>query len=217
MKLNSLNKNKRIFTNLKSVIFTRWADETTLDDVSYDVVNIIGDSVTIEQDDNTLNKIDHEFSDSMLYNTEVVGNKKLYCECIDLDNDVIANLFGWNVTDDGDAFALSDYKELYCKVEISFNSTDDIIVLPKLRMDSKAIFTSLKNDSSRGLISGTCYPAFIRIHDSEAKSNMAVIKAENANEYVVLARSYGFGIDNLLWDNSSNLLWDNGGVILFSE
>ena len=167
MKLNSLNKNKRIFTNLKSVIFTRWADETTLDDVSYDVVNIIGDSVTIEQDDNTLNKIDHEFSDSMLYNTEVVGNKKLYCECIDLDNDVIANLFGWNVTDDGDAFALSDYKELYCKVEISFNSTDDIIVLPKLRMDSKAMFTSLKNDSSRGLISGTCYPAFIRIHDSE--------------------------------------------------
>ena len=31
MKLNLLNKNKRIFTNLKSVIFARWADETTIE------------------------------------------------------------------------------------------------------------------------------------------------------------------------------------------
>lgn len=43
------------------------------------------------------------------------------------------------------------------------------------------------------------------------------LKVLSKNNYIVLARSYGFGIDNLLWDNSSNLLWDNGGVILFSE
>lgn len=182
-----IDAGRRVFTNLKSIIFTPWTSESELGEASYDLVNIVGDTTSVEQADNDVQTIEHEFSSSPLYEAVTYGDKTFTCECIDFQNDVLKNLFGWEVQEGGDAFAPLDYKDLFCKVEMQFNSTSDIVVLPKLKMNSKAVLSSLKTDASRGTISGTCYPAFVKAGTKEAKTDMAIISSTNAKTYSVSA------------------------------
>ena len=186
-----IDAGRRVFTNLKSIIFTPWKSESELGTESYDLVNIVGDTTSVEQADNDVQTIEHEFSSSPLYEAVTYGDKTFTCECIDFQNDVLKNLFGWDVQEGGDAFAPLDYKDLFCKVEMQFNSTDDIVVLPKLKMNSKAVLSSLKTDASRGTISGTCYPAFVKAGTKEAKTDMAIISSTNAKTYSVSATAVG--------------------------
>ena len=141
-----IDSGKRVFTNLKSIVFTPWTDDETIGEASYDLVNIVGDTTQLEQADNDVSTIEHEFSSSPLYETITLGDKTFTCECIDFQNPVLKNLLGWEVTESGDAFAPVDYKDLYCKVEMEFNSTEDIVVLPKLKMNSKAMLASMKTE-----------------------------------------------------------------------
>jgi hypothetical protein len=62
-----------------------------------------------------------------------------------------------------------------------FNSTEDIIVLPKVKMNSKAVLASMKTDVSRGNISGSCYSAYVNGKDTD----MAAIASANKTTYVV--------------------------------
>ena len=180
-----LDSGRRVFTNLKAILFTPYTDESTLGATTYDLVNIVGDTTSVEQADNDVQNIEHEFSSSPLYEAVNFGDKTFTCECIDFQNDVLKNLFGWVTEEGGDAFAPLDYKDLYCKVEMQFNSTKDIVVLPKLKMNSKAVLSSLKTDASRGTISGTCYPAYVKAGENEHKTDMAIIGAANASTYTV--------------------------------
>lgn len=180
-----IDSGRRVFTNLKSILFTPYTDESTLGETTYDLVNIVGDTTSVEQADNDVQTIEHEFSSSPLYESVTFGDKTFTCECIDFQNDVLKNLFGWVTEEGGDAFAPLDYKDLYCKVEMQFNSTKDIVVLPKLKMNSKAVLSSLKTDASRGTISGTCYPAYVKAGTKEHKTDMAIISSTNASGYSV--------------------------------
>lgn len=180
-----IDSGRRVFTNLKSILFTPYTDESTIGETTYDLVNIVGDTTSVEQADNDVQTIEHEFSSSPLYESVTFGDKTFTCECIDFQNDVLKNLFGWVTEEGGDAFAPLDYKDLYCKVEMQFNSTKDIVVLPKLKMNSKAVLSSLKTDASRGTISGTCYPAYVKAGLKEHKTDMAIISSTNASGYSV--------------------------------
>ena len=180
-----LDSGRRVFTNLKSILFTPYTDESTIGETTYDLVNIVGDTTSVEQADNDVQTIEHEFSSSPLYEAVTLGDKTFTCECIDFQNDVLKNLFGWATEEGGDAFAPLDYKDLYCKVEMQFNSTKDILVLPNLKMNSKAVLSSLKTDASRGTISGTCYPAYVKAGSKEYKTDMAIICSANASSYSV--------------------------------
>lgn len=186
-----IDSGKRVFTNLKSITFTPWTDDSTVGEDSYDFVNIVGDSTNLEQADNDVSTIEHEFSSSPLYETVNLGEKTFSCECIDFQNPVLKNLMGWEVTESGDAFAPSDYKDLYCKVEMAFNSTEDIVVLPKLKMNSKAMLSTMKTDVSRGTISGTCYPAYVKAGETEKKTDFAIISSTNKGTYTVKAQATG--------------------------
>ena len=186
-----IDSGKRVFTNLKSIVFTPWTDDKTIGEASYDLVNIVGDTTQLEQADNDVSTIEHEFSSSPLYETITLGDKTFTCECIDFQNPVLKNLMGWEVTESGDAFAPIDYKDLYCKVELSFNSTDDIVVLPKLKMNSKAMLSSMKTDVSRGTISGTCYPAFVKAGTTEKKTDFAIVSSTNKATYTVKSEATG--------------------------
>lgn len=186
-----IDSGKRVFTNLKSIVFTPWTDDETIGEASYDLVNIVGDTTQLEQADNDVSTIEHEFSSSPLYETITLGDKTFTCECIDFQNPVLKNLLGWEVTESGDAFAPVDYKDLYCKVEMEFNSTEDIVVLPKLKMNSKAMLASMKTDVSRATISGTCYPAFVKAGSTEKKTDFAIISATNKGTYTVKAEATG--------------------------
>ena len=182
-----IDAGRRVFANLKALIFTPWTDENTLGDTSYDLVNIVGDTTSVEQADNNVNALEHEFSSEPLYENVQLGDKTFTTECIDFQNDVLKQLMGWEVNEDGTAFAPIQYKDLYCKIEMQFNSTEDIVVLPKVKMNSKSILSSMKTDASRNTLSGTCYSAFVKSGEVEKETDYAVIPKANAATYGVSA------------------------------
>lgn len=183
-----LDANRRVFTNLKYLYFTPWkADGSGLDETTYDVVNIVGDTTSVEQAENDVSEIEHEFSSEPLYENVNLGAKTFTTECIDFQNDVLKALFGWETDEAGNAFAPINYKELYCKIEMGFNSTDDILVLPKVKLNSRVVLGTMKTDASRGTISGTCYSAYVTSGTTTAETDEAAIAAANAETYTVSA------------------------------
>lgn len=176
---------RRTFSNLKAALFTPWTDEKTLGSETYDLVDIVADTTSVEQADNEVNTIEHEFSGSPLVENISLGEKTFTTECIDMQNDVLKGMFGWTTDDEGNAFAPKTYKPLYCKIEMQFSSTDDIIVLPKVLLNSKAVLASMKTDVSRANINGTCYPAFVTAGSITKETDMAVIAKANAGNYTV--------------------------------
>ena len=183
-----IDTGKRVFANLKSILFTPWDTDTKPGTATYDLVSIVGDTTSVEQADNTINAIGHEFSSTPLYENVTLGAKTFTCECIDFQNKVLKNLMGWTVegTDDtGDAFAPIAYKELYCKIDLQFNSTEDVICLPKVKLNSKAILNTMKTGASRGIIAGTCYAAYVKAGEKEHETDEAIISKTNAESYSV--------------------------------
>lgn len=176
---------RRTFSNLKAALFTPWIDEKTLGDETYDLVDIVADTTSVEQADNEVNTIEHEFSGSPLVENISLGEKTFTTECIDMQNDVLKGMFGWTTDESGNAFAPKAYKPLYCKIELQFNSTEDIIVLPKVLLNSKAVLASMKTDVSRANINGTCYPAFVTAGAITKETDMAVVGKANASSYTV--------------------------------
>ena len=181
-----LDTGRRVFTNLSAIYFTPWTDESNLGDETYDLVNIVGDTTSVEQAENEINEIEHEFSSEPLYENVTLGSKTFTCECIDFQNDVLKELFGWTI-EGNNAFAPIVYKDLYCKIEMRFNSTEDIIVLPKVKMNSRAVIASMKTDVSRGNITGTAYSAWVAAGSNKAETDMAIIGSDNADNYNVSA------------------------------
>lgn len=178
---------RRVFSNLKAAYFTPWANEGEIGDAIYDLVDIVGDSTSVEQAENEVNAIDHEFSSSPLFENINLGEKTFTTECIDLQNDVLKTMFGWTVDEAGNAFAPVNYKDMYCKVELHFNTTDDILVLPKVKLNSRAVIASMKTDVSRANITGTCYPAYVTAGTLKGETDMAIIAAEAIESYTVAA------------------------------
>lgn len=184
-----LDSERRVFTNLKAILFTPWTNESTIGETTYDLVNIVGDTTSVEQADNNVNEIEHEFSSEPLYENITLGKKSFTCDCIDFQNDVLKNLFGWETTEGGDAFAPITYKDLFCKIEMQFNSTNDIVVLPKVKMNSKVVLSSMKSNVSKGTISGTCYSAYVKAGTKEEETDEAIVSATNAGTYSVSSTS----------------------------
>lgn len=180
-----IDTGKRVFANLKSILFTPWTSDSEVGTTTYDLVSIVGDTTSVEQADNTVNSIEHEFSSTPLYENVTLGAKTFSCECIDFQNDVLKNLMGWMVEEGGDAFAPIAYKDLYCKIELKFNSTEDVVCLPKVKLNSKAILSTMKTDASRGTISGTCYSAYVKAGQKEHETDEAIISKTNAASYSV--------------------------------
>lgn len=182
-----IDAGRRVFSNFKYIYFTPWTDESNIGGTTYDLVNIVGDTTSSEQEENDVNEIAHEFSSEPLFENVNIGKKNFTTECIDFQNDVLKELFGWETDENGNAFAPIAYKDLYCKIEMGFNSTDDVIVLPKVKLNSRAVIATMKTDAARGNITGTCYSAYVTAGETEKETDMAVIAAANAENYTVSA------------------------------
>lgn len=164
---------RRVFSNLAYVRVTPWSSETSGPDKStYDITEVVADTTSIEQADNDVNTIEHEFSSNPLYENIQLGDKTFTCESIDLQDAVLKDLFGWQAIGSDGVGAPNAYKHLYATVELGFVNSDDEIVLPKVLLNSKAVIASMKTDASRATISGTCYNAFV----DNVETDMAILK-----------------------------------------
>lgn len=193
-----VDSGRTVFTGLKYMYITPWVTQTDgtgleLDTDTYEIVNIVGDSTSLEQEDNDVQEVEHEFSSTPLYEAVTLGKKTFTAECADYQEKVLVNLFGWEsgeVTEGEESdvqYAPTGYKEFYAAIELGFNSTDKVVVLPKVRLDSKVALASMKTDISRATITGSCYEAYLTIGNKTYKSDMFTTKKSIINDGYTLA------------------------------
>lgn len=184
---------QRVFAGLKNLIFGIWTkDPSTNADVApdmtsgtwYDVRSIIGDTTSVEQAENEVSAIESEFTPDPLYENATIGEKTFSCELLNLNAEVLEDLFGWDVDSAGNAIAPSNVEDKYVTVEMTFKSTNDTIVLPKVKLNSTVTLASLKTDAGKAMISGTCYSTDVTIGSDDYTTDEFVLAS---------GQSYSFG------------------------
>lgn len=159
------------YSDPTGVIFVPWTDGDTIGTTGYDVFSIVGDTFSVTQDDPDTTEIPHEFSDTPLDENTSMGTAKLTMQCLDFDDDLLVELFGCTKTAIGTGESAKDvisfpaeYKDLYCLVQLEF--ADKVVVFPKVKMNSKAVFENLRSDIARGELSGTLYNTYVKLGNS---------------------------------------------------
>ena len=159
------------YSDPTGVIFVPWTDGDHIGTDGYDVFSIVGDTFSVTQDDPDTTEIPHEFSDNPLDENTTLGTASLTMQCLDFDDDLLVQLFGCTKTTIGTGDSAKDvisfpseYKDLYCLVQLEF--ADKVVVFPKVKMNSKAVFENLRSDIARGELSGTLYNTYVKLGDS---------------------------------------------------
>ena len=159
------------YSDPTGVIFVPWTDGDTIGTTGYDVFSIVGDTFSVTQDDPDTTEIPHEFSDTPLDENTSMGTATLTMQCLDFDDDLLVELFGCTKTTIGTGDSAKDvisfpaeYKDLYCLVQLEF--ADKVVVFPKVKMNSKAVFENLRSDIARGELSGTLYNTDVKLGDT---------------------------------------------------
>lgn len=179
MSLKVVESGRIILSNADYLHVTPYKGEDEIGTQTYDIVSIVGDTLSFTPDDNTVNAKEWEFGDTPLVENITLGKIQFAATCIDFQNDILKNLFGWT-TDDakGVAYAPNSYKDLYAVLEVGFKNEDVVVVVPKLKLNAKTVISTMKTGTSEGMLAGTCYNAKMATDkDTDgAETPMAIIK-----------------------------------------
>lgn len=168
-----LDDGKEVFTNVKQFVAIPYTDLNgdTLGTEAYVFENLMADSVSFTPDDNTSNTKDGETKDEAIIENIVLGKCQFAATSLDMRPDILAKMMGWTQDDvNGVVYAPSTYKPLYACILVSFTSTDKMLVAPKVKINSKDVFSTLKTGSGEGQLAGTCYSANVTVGDAPVKT-----------------------------------------------
>lgn len=137
-----------------------------LGDTTYDITEIVADTVSITPDDNEVNTVDAEFRDTPLFENVTLGQVQFAATCTDFQNDMMKAIFGWDEVTQGTGqnvkkavIAPLNYEELYAAIVVRFANRH--VVLPKVKMNSKAVLATLKTGYGEGQLAGTAYAGYV--------------------------------------------------------
>jgi hypothetical protein len=152
---------------------------------TYDIRAIVADTINLEQDDNEVNTKEHEFSNSPLLENINLGKFQFTCTCIDFQDDILTELFGCTKDSSGVVMFPSEYKEIFACVRIAFHDGTKDVIIPKLKLNAKAVIGTLKTGSAEGTLSGTAYatdvkPAVSASSDTDVKETSLFMAAPTA-------------------------------------
>lgn len=143
---------------LTRVLFTPWTSETDEgDNPSYDLDNMLADSVAINEADPTINSIANETKDEPMFQIPTLGDVTIALSSGEIPNELLESAFGYVIDDDGNAYRPSTYKYVYGKFQFAFDSSDDIIEIPKVMVAANVTGSSFSSNIVLGNISGTAY------------------------------------------------------------
>ena len=183
-----------ICSNAAYVHITPWENEDGFgaSPVTYDVVDIVGDSLSFTPDDNTVNAKESEFKDDPLFENITLGKYQLAGTCIDFQNDVMKAIYGWYVDENGNAYAPNGYKDRFATIEIGFRNEDVILVAPKVKLNTKATFSTFKTGSSEGSLAGTAYSDALKVGEVTKNTPLALLKSteSSAAAYTVKTKNF---------------------------
>lgn len=134
----------------------------------YDISAVIGDSITIEQEDEEVEEKFNEFVSMPILQNVSAGSYKFSAQCLDLQDSILKALFGAYMASDV-AVLPDDYQLQYAMIRIRFKdaSLSDII-LPKVQMNSKLLLQQMMSRGSQGNINGTALPRMIAVIDESS-------------------------------------------------
>ena len=154
MAIQKINSQQVRFNDPSGVVFIPY-HEGVLMNTGYDVHDIVGDTFALSQDDAERNEIPWEFGDDPLDQNITLGAKTVTMQCLDFQDEIMKNLFGWNTDIDGFSIAPAQYKELNCLIILQFADKGKNVVMPNVKMDSKTVFENLRSDIARGELGGS--------------------------------------------------------------
>lgn len=183
-----------ICSNAAYVHITPWENEDGFgaSPVTYDVVDIVGDSLSFTPDDNTVNAKESEFKDDPLFENITLGKYQLAGTCIDFQNDVMKAIYGWYVDENGNAYAPNGYKDRFATIEIGFRNEDVVLVAPKVKLNTKATFSTFKTGSSEGSLAGTAYSDALKVGDVTRNTPLALLKSTDSSAAAYTVKTKNF-------------------------
>lgn len=176
---DALDSGKVLLTNLKYMKVIPYTDETgdTLGTKSFTFDTLLADSVSVQQDDNTVNSRDSETKDEPALENTVLGSYQIAATSLDVQDKILAAMMGWvtGTTDATVSYAPTSYRPLYCMIIFAFNSTDKCIVAPKVKLNTKLVVASLKTSSGQIDIAGTAYAGKLTVDSAAVETPLASV------------------------------------------
>lgn len=157
------DKKARRFQDAKGMFVTPY-DATTgyLGVDTYDIHDIVGDTLSLTQDDAEKTEIPWEFGDDPLDENTKLGKKNFACQCLDFQDDIMKALFGCTIDPSTGAVVFpAEYKELNVMIRVVFDDVD--FVLPLVKLDAKAVLENMRSDVARGQLNGTVYATEVKL------------------------------------------------------
>lgn len=215
MAVTTLDSGRIVLSNAEYLHVTPYVSEDEIGETTYDIVNIVADTLSFTPDDNTINAKEWEFGDTPLFENITLGKIQFAATCIDFQNNVLQNMFGWTTNDKGVVYAPNGYKDLYAVLEVGFKNEDVVVVVPKLKLNAKAVISTMKTGTGEGMLAGTCYNAKLTTDNDStgAETPMAIISTAGANKntkYTVAIEGKGTaeitigGGTDPVWTETSN-------------
>lgn len=157
MAVTKTGAKRKVVYNPKYLFVTPFVDGVK-GSVTYQIEDVIKDTTSITQNDNTETKIEKEFSADALINVIQAGDYVFACEIGDMQEDLLEKLCGYKKDAvSGKVYAPSGYTELFAEVSLVLEFGGKLIAatLPKVQLNSKTTIDSLSSNVGRISMNGS--------------------------------------------------------------
>lgn len=155
--IHTSTSSKKVY-NPKYIFITPFTDETTKGEDVYQCEDIIRDTTTITQEENTENPVENELSSSPIINRVIAGNYTVSTEIADMQSALLKALLGFEIDGATKAYAPDGYVTKYAEFALVFESSDGkniAAILPKVQLSPTITIDSLSSSLGRIVLSGT--------------------------------------------------------------
>lgn len=185
MAITKIDTNQLRLSKPTGIVFFPYVRNGVLRGDGFDIHDIVGDTYSGTQDDPDETSIPHEFSDSPLDLSVTLGTETITMQCLDFQDDILKELYGWDTSVTGFAVAPAQYQDLNCLVILQFGTQGVNVVMPNVKMNSKSLLENLRSDIARGELGGTLLSASVILDDESTPIDTPKIFMKNGHSITI--------------------------------
>ena len=185
MAITKLDTNQLRLSKPTGIVFFPYVRNGVLSGDGYDIHDIVGDTYSGTQDDPDETETSHEFSDTPLDLSVTLGTETITMQCLDFQDEILKELYGWDTSVTGFAVAPAQYKDLNCLVILQFGTQGVNVVMPNVKMNSKSLLENLRSDIARGELGGTLLSASVILDDESTPIDTPKIFMKNGHSITI--------------------------------
>lgn len=154
------SENAKIIKKPTYIVLTEFTGEETggtAEGDAYILEEVIRDTTTITQDDNDETKIERETSDIPIDWIISLGDYSFEAEVANVSTEMLQALAGFEVGDDGAAYAPTVYTDKYVQIDVCLPNADGTLTaiqMYKVKLSSKLLIESLNSNPARIQLAG---------------------------------------------------------------